>query len=158
MKLKLVRSANVHKPGRAYCIGHLYIDGAFFCDTIEDYDRGLSQDMSVNKIRSVKVDGATAIPSGTYEIAMNVVSPSYSKKDFYKVFCGARMPRLLDVPGWSGVLIHPGNDESSSAGCLIVGENKEVGRVINSRNTWCKLYDVLASAKDKITIEIVRKW
>lgn len=156
MKLKLVRSANVHKPGRAYCIGHLYIDGTFFCDTIEDYDIGLRQDMPLAEIKKKKVAGVTAIPSGTYAIDMTTVSPTYSKKDFYKVFCGARMPRLVDVPGWSGVLIHPGNDEKNSEGCLIVGENKEVGRVINSRATWTKLYDTLASA-DSVSIEIVRK-
>ena len=161
MELQLIRSVNVLKTGRAYCIGHLYVDGVFECDTIEDYDRGLCQGMTLDDIKKRKIQDQTAIPSGIYNIDMDTVSPKYSKKDYYMNTCSGRVPRMVDVPGFSGVLIHAGNTEDDSSGCLIVGMNKEVGRVINSRETWHKLYKKLWSAHAKgedITIEITRKW
>ncbi len=91
---------------------------------------------------------------------MDVVSPKYVKKEYYKTFCEGRMPRLLDVPGFDGILIHPGTTEADSAGCLLVGKNKEVGKLLQSRDTWCDLYDILDRAhanQEDITIDIVRK-
>jgi hypothetical protein len=138
MKLNLKRIAR--KPG--YTIGKLYIDDLYFCDTIEDVDRGLRQDMPLPEIRRIKVQDRTAIPAGEYKVIVNI---SPSKKRL--------LPRLLDVPGFEGILIHRGNTENDSSGCIIVGENKVVGKVINSTGYELKLVELLKKAKD-ITIEI----
>ena len=127
-----------------YTIGHLYIDEKYFCDTCEDADRGLDDSMDEEEIRSKKVYSKTAIPTGTYKVTMNVKSPKY----------GRIMPRLLNVKGFEGILIHEGNSDRDSCGCLLVGENKRKGMVINSRKTFSKLMDVLNNANDEITIEI----
>ena len=151
MKLLLRRIAK--KP--LYTIGKLYIDGIYFSDTIEDTDRGLKQSMSLNDIKKIKVKDKTAIPTGTYEITLKIVSPRFSKKDFYKQYAnGGRLPRLLNTPGFDGVLMHCGNSAEDSSGCLIVGQNKVVGKVINSQQTFKELYKKLSSATDKITITI----
>ena len=148
MKLELKRIAK--KP--TYTIGKLYVNGQYVCNTIEDADRGLTQDSSLEEIKKKKIYGKTAIPVGTYEVTLNVVSPKYSKSPFMlKNANGGRVPRLIDVPGWSGVLIHTGED---SLGCIIVGINDKVGMVTHSKETFIKLYKILQSAKDKITITI----
>lgn len=138
-----------------YTIGKLYINGKYFCDTIEDKDRGLTSDMSLNKIRSIKVPSETAIPTGTYTVTLNVVSPRLSKKQFYRDYAnGGRVPRLIDVKGFDGVLIHVGNTALDSSGCLLVGENKRVGEVINSKETFKKLYKELLKDKNNIKLTI----
>ena len=153
MKLELKRIAKRD----TYTIGKLYIDGVYFCDTIEDKDRGLKQSMSLNEIKQIKVKHQTAIPTGTYEITLHVVSPKYSQKPWYVNLCGAKMPRLLNIPGYDGVLIHPGNSAADSSGCLVVGKNTVVGKVTDSRTTFKNLYAKLKVASDKgerITITI----
>ena len=101
----------------------------FDVGTREDKDRGLDQSMTEANIRSIKVKHETAIPTGTYEVLMNTVSGTFSKKELYKDFCKGIVPRLKYVKGFSGILIHSGTDQSSSSGCIIVGENKVVGKV-----------------------------
>lgn len=151
MKLTLKRIAC--KP--TYSIGKLYIDGQYFCDTIEDRDRGLTNDMPLVDIKKKKVYGETAIPRGVYGLTMNVISPKYSKKKNF-AFTGGRMPRLLNIPGWEGVLIHSGNTASDSLGCIVVGENKVVGKVINSFATFKRLWPILdAHRNEPLSIEIV---
>ena len=152
MKLHLKR---IRRP--EYCIGHLSIDGVYFCDTCEDTDRGLTQDTPLAEIKKIKVSTKTAIPTGTYEITMKVKSPKYSKKAFYWNFCRGLVPRLLNVPGFEGILIHIGNSAADSAGCILVGKNTEVGKVLNSRATFKELYKRLKEADkkgEKITITI----
>jgi hypothetical protein len=149
MELLLKRIAK--KPG--YTIGKLYVDGKYFCDTIEDTDRGLRQELGAAVCRAKKRHGATAIPTGRYQVLMNVVSPRFSLKSAYK-FCGGKLPRLLNVPAFEGVLIHIGNTAADTEGCILVGQNKVVGKVINSTETFHKLYDVLSKAKDLIYIKI----
>ncbi len=141
MELKLKRIARREK----YTIGKLYIDGEYFCDTIEDKDRGLTQDMPIAVIRAKKIAHETAIPMGKYRVTLKVKSPRFSKKSTYDFCCGY-LPRLIDVPGYEGVLIHIGNTANQSAGCILVGENKVVGRVINSTETFKKLYERLKEA------------
>ena len=155
MKLKLIRSY----LGPKYTIGHLYINGTYFCDVIEDQDRGLNSTMPREEIAKKKVKHETAIPYGRYTITMKVVSPKYSTKDKYK-FTGGRMPRLLSVPGFDGILIHPGTTQADSSGCLIVGLNKQVGKVIDSFVTFQKLWNLFEQANKRnelISIEIVKK-
>lgn len=151
MKLRLDRFFK----GTQYTIGKLYIDNVYFCDTIEDVDRGLLDSMTKEEIQKRKIQNETAIPRGTYNITMNVISPKYSTREPYKSKCnGGRLPRLLNVKGFDGILIHIGNTHKDSSGCILVGYNKVKGQVINSTDTFLKLYDILKKAKDEITIDI----
>lgn len=129
-----------------YTIGKLYINDRYFCDTLEDTDRGLTQSMTEQQIGSKKVYGETAIPTGTYRIII-----SYSNK-FKK-----QMPLLLNVPGFAGIRIHSGNTEKDSLGCILVGKNKAVGKVLESRDIYSKLFSILQEANKKETIKITIK-
>lgn len=140
-----------------YCIGKLTCDGKWICDTIEDTDRGLTQSMPLDQIKKIKVPSKTAIPTGTYKITLDVVSPKYGNIAFYKETCQGKVPRLLGVPGYEGVLIHCGNTQEDSAGCIIVGKNKVKGKVLESKDTFKVLYKLLKDAKtrgEEITITI----
>lgn len=142
-----------------YTIGKLYVNGSAFCETVEDKDRHLTQNMPLAKIREVKVADVTAIPTGTYNVRMDVVSPKYSLKPWYFSNChGGKLPRLENVPGFSGVLIHCGNTAKDSSGCVLVGRNTAVGMVTDSKNTFLKLYNKMWDAYKKgEKIEIVIK-
>lgn len=120
-----------------YTIGQLYINGQKVCDTLEDKDRGLTSNMSVEQIKKLKVYGQTAIPTGTY-----TVSYTYSTK--FKKY----MPLINNVKGFDGIRIHSGNTDKDTLGCIILGENKVVGKVINSRNTCDKVYSIIKKALD----------
>ena len=155
MKLQLKRIYNC----KDYCIGHLYVDGIYVCDTIEDTDRGLDNSMSLTEILNKKVKHETAIPTGTYTILMNIISPKYSKKQYYMDVCKGRVPRLNNVPAYDGVLIHCGNTAADSSGCILVGYNKVRGKVLNSKVAFEKLYAILNAANNRgetITITIER--
>lgn len=153
MKILVKRTYNCS----TYCIGHLFIEGKYFCDTIEDVDRGLTSDMTLAEISKRKKYGITAIPTGTYKVDMNTVSPLYAKKNRnYSRPYGHKMPRVLNVKGYNGILIHPGTTANDTLGCLIVGENKVKGKVINSQATWKKLMDILLKDKDNISITYTR--
>ena len=135
--------------GENYTIGRLFIDGEYFCDTLEDPVRQL--DSIKDKIYS-----KTAIPTGKYKVSMSIVSQKYSIRKSYN-WCGGRLPRLLDVPFFEGILIHSGNTSDHTAGCILVGENKVKGQVINSMNTlknlWVKL-NVADEVGEEIWIDI----
>ena len=135
MKLRVERLWK--KP--AYTVGRLFVDGKFFCNTLEDTVRDLSNEK--------KVYGKTAIPYGEYKVVYNW-SPKF----------GRNLPRLLNVPAFEGILIHPGNTADDSAGCILVGRNTEVGRLTESRYTSDKLNVLIEDVKrggESITIEIV---
>lgn len=144
MKILIERIANRD----TYCIGKMYINGEYFCDTLEDRDRGLDCTMTEEEIAKIKVYGQTAIPIGMYRLILN-----YSPK-FKKV-----LPLLLDVKGYSGIRIHSGNTEKDTLGCILVGQNKVVGQVINSRVTYNALYKRIQQHDgENILIEIKRKY
>lgn len=136
-----------------YTIGRLFIDGEYFCDTIEDTDRGLKQSMQLPVIRAKKRQGITAIPTGTYRVTLAVQSPKFKTKAMYQ-FCNGFLPRLINVPGFEGVLIHVGNTAKDTEGCILVGKNTKVGKVLESRKTFEALYKVLKSADGEIYIRI----
>ena len=136
-----------HFKGPKYTIGKLYVDGEFFCDTMEDVDRGLTADMSELEIASKKVYGKTAIPRGTYSVILDVKSPKYSQRAQYS-FCDGYLPRLVGVPGFDGILIHIGNYPEDTDGCILVGHNTVVGAVMQSSETFKKLYSLLKSTWD----------
>lgn len=137
-----------------YTVGRLYVDGKYFCNTLEDKDRGLKQGDGMELIKEKKVYGETAVPTGRYRVRMDVISPKYSRIDWYRNLCGGKMPRLENVPGFEGVLIHPGNTAADSLGCILVGKNTKVGQLTSSKATFATLYDRIRSATN-ITIEIV---
>lgn len=140
--------------GEDYTIGHIYIDGEYICDTIEDKDRGLTDQMSQQEIVKIKVANKTAIPTGTYKLTLDVVSPKFIQKAYYYSFCNGKLPRLLKVKGFDGVLIHKGKDQDSSSGCIIVGYNKIKGQVVNSQQAFEKLYKTIQAKKiTEITIQ-----
>lgn len=142
-----------------YTIGRMYLDGKFFCDTLEDYDRKLDSTMSLDEIKKIKVKNETAIPTGTYNVTINEQSPRFKSRSQY-TFCNGKLPRLKDVPGYEGVLIHIGNRPSDTSGCILVGENKAVGQVLYSTKTFGNLYEKLIEANrngEQILIEIKRK-
>lgn len=156
MELTLHRRYN----GPNYTVGSLLVDGLYFCDTLEDKNRGLSSTMSLEEINKIKIKSETAIPYGTYKVTLNVKSPKYSNFDKYKyvAFTKGYIPRLINVPGFEGILIHAGNQDKDTDGCVLVGENKVKGQVINSQATWIKLYKLLQkadSSKEPITITIM---
>ena len=130
MEIEVRRHA--FKP--TYTIGKMYVDGKYLCDTLEDVVR-----------KGPKVMHETAIPAGRYEVILNK-SPRFGKV----------LPRLLNVPGFDGILIHSGNASKDTSGCILVGQNKEVGRVINSQATMSKLMALLepAAKKGKIFITV----
>ena len=127
-----------NNPTLKYCIGKLYINGVYVCDTIEDYDRMLDDSMSLQEILKKKVKGQTAIPTGTYKLSLKYTSQAFKNTTWAKLY-GGIVPRVLNVKGYDGILIHPGNTPADTFGCLLVGENKEKGKVINSQITWKKL-------------------
>lgn len=149
MELRLRRIARKE----TYTIGRLYVDGEYICDTVEDRDRGLSQSLPVSVNIAKKRKGMTAIPTGKYRVTLDVQSPKFSKYKSY-AWCDGYLPRLINVPAFEGVLIHAGNSAYDSAGCLLVGENKVVGKVLNSMVTLKRLYGILKTAKDNIYITI----
>lgn len=140
-----------------YTIGALEIAGRKVCDTLEDKDRGLTDRQPEDVIKRIKVHGETAIPTGTYRVDMDSVSPRFSRQTYYQKVCAGKLPRLVGVKGFVGVLIHAGNTSADTQGCILVGQNKEVGKVLNSRDTFEHLYKLMAQARAKgeeITITI----
>lgn len=158
MKIEHVRIFN----GKDYCISKIYVNGTYVCDAVEDVDRGLEQSMPLAEIKKRKVYRMTAIPTGTYKLTMNVKSPKFSQYEYYKKYCKGYMPRLLNVPGYDGILIHCGSSAGSSAGCVIVGYNTIKGRVTDSKKAWEKLMkEYLMPAKvlgEEITYTITRRY
>ena len=140
MKLTLKRIA----LRSTYTIGRLYVDGNYFCDTLEDTVRDLNKNGKFDNGEK-KVYAKTAIPYGTYEIKWTY-SPRFKKYT----------PQLMNVPSFEGIRIHAGNTSADTEGCLLLGQNKKVGMVLNSRVTINKFYPMVkkACSKGKVTIEI----
>lgn len=103
-------------------ISDVLIDGEFYCYGLEDTDRGLSNDMPIEEIKKKKVFAQTAIPTGRYEV---IISFSNRFQQY--------MPLLLNVPGFEGVRIHPGNTAANTEGCLLLGQTVGADFVGNSR-------------------------
>lgn len=132
-----------------YTIGKLIIDGKRICETIEDKDRGLTDNMSVDEIKNKKVYGETAIPAGTYTISMTVISPKFKSRAWAKEY-GGIVPRILNVKGFDGVLLHPMNTAKDSYGCIGMGRNTAVGKVTNSTYWFYYIMDnYLIPAKNR---------
>lgn len=134
MKLQVVRT----QFGRDATNGLLFIDGLFECYTLED------------QYQEVKVMHETCIPEGTYDVKFRTVGGFHEryKKRYGNSHYG--MLHLQDVPGFTYILIHAGNTDEHTSGCLIVGETQqdldvsEDGFVGSSGNAYVKLYNKIA--------------
>lgn len=123
--------------GENYTIGELLIDGEYFCDTLEDTVRPFG------KNGEGKIAGQTAIPIGTYRVAM-----TYSQR-FKRV-----LPQVLNVPFFEGIRIHPGNTAEDTHGCILVGKNSEKGKVLESKATFDRLFTILNNNRGDLMIKI----
>lgn len=143
MKITLKRKFK----GDKYTIGDVYIDGVYFCNTIEDVVRALPATCPntpkwLNCKCREKVYAETAIPAGTYKVSLQH-SPKFKRI----------LPFLHDVPHFLGILIHAGNTQLDTAGCIIVGHNTAKGKVTQSKDTLEKLIALIREAKE-VTIDI----
>lgn len=133
--LTLIRSY----PKQDYTIGLLYAKGRYFSASLEDPDRGLLQTMPLEEIKRLKIPGKTAIPKGTYRIRL-AVSEKFKNRAWAKPY-GGLVPLVEDVPGYTGIRIHPGNTAKDTDGCILPGQNLKPGMVLNSTVTYRKLMD-----------------
>lgn len=115
----------------SYTEGKLSINKEYFCMTLENTDRDLNKNGRFD-CGERKIYGQTAIPNGRYQIVLSW-SPKFSPR------YGTNMPLLLNVPEFSGILIHPGNTTNDTLGCILVGEKVNYGYLSNSRTTFDKL-------------------
>lgn len=126
--------------------GERFGDGKNWCSVLEDEDRGLTSDMTVQEIRSLKIPGKTAIPRGIYECVITY-SPKFKRM----------LPLLQNVKGYSGIRIHSGNTASETEGCLLPGVNNTIGRVNNSSHWFNLLFTRIQDAiraGEKVWVEI----
>ena len=144
MKLRLERKYRCSN----YCVDKLYINNEYFSDALEDPDRGLTDSMSLEEIKKIKIKGNTCIPYGTYNVTITY-SPRFKKN----------LPLLNNVKGFDGIRIHSGNTPQDTEGCLLPGFNKVKGQVIDSRVTTDKLITQIQQALnkgEKVTITITK--
>lgn len=127
-----------------YTVGHLYVKEdvideystgeklTYLCDTLEPVWRDFAHG-------AYKLKKGCAIPEGRYPVVITY-SPKFKKW----------LPLLLNVPMFSGIRIHAGNDAvKDSKGCILVGENKKVGKLLNSRNHVYFVKKRIVEAKNK---------
>ena len=157
MELKLIRKYRCSN----YCIDKLYINNEYFSDALEDPDRGLTDTMSLEEIQKIKIKGNTCIPYGTYNVTLDVYSPKFGSKSYYKEVCNGKVPRLLNVKGFDGILIHVGdgpNGHKLTEGCILIGRNTIKGGLTEGKKYFQLLYNQMLEAKkrgEKIKITIV---
>ena len=144
MLLTLIR----HTFNDECTIGTLYVDGVLFCNTLENCSNTTYYRMSEKIIRDAKKNGTTSIPAGCYIIDMDTVSPKFKDRQAYKSING-KLPRLLSVPAFNGILIHIGNWSKDTAGCILVGDAIGKNSVLQSTAAFNRLYKVLKDAADK---------
>lgn len=148
-------------PKDEYTVGRLFIDGSLICNTLEDTDRGLSDAMDERTVRNRKIYGKTAIPRGRYKIDMETVSPKFSKKKFYMDVCQGKLPRIKNVKGFEGILLHVADGPKGAdllEGCIGVGLNRVKGQLCEGKDVFTKIYRLMKEAHDRgetiyITVE-----
>lgn len=127
-------------------IGKLYFNNKFICYILEDKDRKIKQTDSIDYINKIKVHSKTCIPYGKYEIQL-----TFSNR-FKKV-----LPLLLNVPGFEGVRIHPGNTDKDTEGCLLPGKTFSKDFVGQSRQAFMEVFNIIEKElkeNNKLYIEI----
>jgi hypothetical protein len=139
MDLELIR----YNKNKEYTEGKLYINGVYFCDTLENPDRGLHQNMRCDAISKLKVNGETCIPYGEYKIFLTM-SPKFKKP----------MPLIYPVKFFEGIRIHPGITVRDTEGCILVGEKESEGTLMCSQEVFEKLMKLLEITNYKCKIII----
>ena len=122
-----------------YTIGKMYIDGIFFCFTLEDKDRQLEDG-------GIKIAHETAIPRGIYQVVIDM-STRFAKK----------LPHILNVPQFEGIRIHSGNSSKDTEGCILLGQKPEGNCIYNSRMTLIQFQNelqVALDAKEEVFIQV----
>ena len=112
-------------------IGKLFVDGQFQCFTLEDVVR----EIPGQPVATWKVQNQTAIPTGTYKVIVDF--SDHFQKD---------LPHILNVPGFDGVRIHPGNTAADTEGCILVGSQQGSGEVLDSRTAFGTLFPKIQAA------------
>lgn len=130
-----------------YTIGNFFVNGVWFCNTLEDKDRGLAQNWTDAAIKVAKVFGETAIPTGTYKVILSV-SPKFKNREWAKPW-GGRTPELIGVKGFSNIRIHCGSTVDDSLGCVLIGRNTVKGKLTNSKKSYNELMKLLVPAYEK---------
>jgi len=136
MNLKIIRNNCTNE----YPEGKLYVNGVYFCDTLENPDRGLYSYLDYATISKLKVFGETCIPYGEYKVAFTM-SPKFKKL----------MPLVYPVKCFEGIRIHPGITVKDTEGCILVGEKEIEGTLKDSE----EIFEKLASKLDKINTLII---
>ena len=135
--------------GTEATIGSLSVDGNWLGWTLEDRVR--DDPNPTTPQNEGKVFGQTAIPAGTYHVIVNL-SPRLKK----------RMPRLLNVPGFDGILIHKGNDAGDTSGCILIGAKVDSPtRISDCSKVFDELFqkiDYAYGSGEGVTIEITNRW
>ena len=131
-------------PKKDYIIGRLYVNDVFFCNTLENPDRGLHSYMTESQIKALKIANHTAIADGQYKVVLRQ-SPRFKRI----------LPLILNVKGFSGVLFHAGNTVNDTAGCILVGKNDKKGWLSESKITERNLVNLL---KQYDNIELTIKY
>jgi hypothetical protein len=127
MMLQLVRD-----PSNQFCtFGRLSVDGQFECFTLEDVVR----EVPGQPVEQWKIPEQTAIPSGTYNVIVNM-SQHFQKP----------LPLLLNVAGFDGVRIHSGNTAADTEGCILLGQSEGPAAVLNSRVAFDALFPKIQAA------------
>lgn len=143
MELKIIRKYLKDD----YTIGKLYVDGVYTCDTLEDKVRELhdfNNDGDFYDEGEGKIYGRTAIPHGTYRVVVTE-SPKLKRE----------LPILLNVHGFTGIRIHGGKNANWSEGCILVGENKLKGELVNYKYWEKVITELIKEAKDLVYLIIV---
>lgn len=134
MEIRIIRTFK----GRDYTVGDLFIDGAWQCNTLEPH--------AIDWTREKKTLGKTAIPEGRYELKL-AMSRRY----------GCLMPYLLDVPHFTGIMIHKGMTVKDTKGCILVGHHKLKATLLRTRQTFDVIMEHIVAARrrnEKVTVSV----
>lgn len=129
-----------------YTEGELYVNGVYFCKTLEDTNRDLNKNGQFDN-NEKKVYGETCIPYGKYKVILSY-SPKFKRE----------LPEILEVPNFQGIRIHRGNKISDTLGCVLCGEKIKNGYLSNSTPYEIKLVELFKQAKlrnEESFIEII---
>ena len=129
-----------------YTEGELYVNGVYFCKTLEDTNRDLNKNGQFDN-NEKKVYGETCIPYGKYKVILSY-SPKFKRE----------LPEILEVPDFQGIRIHRGNKISDTLGCILCGEKVKNGYLSNSTPYEIKLVELFKQAKlrnEELFIEII---
>ena len=120
-----------------YTEGELYVNGVYFCKTLEDTNRDLNKNGQFDN-NEKKVYGETCIPYGKYKVILSY-SPKFKRE----------LPEILEVPDFQGIRIHRGNKISDTLGCVLCGATVKNGYLSNSTPYEIKLVELFKQAKSR---------